>query len=182
MSATPTDPPYTVVVGVSATSKSPAALAWAAAQAKANHGRLIAVRVLKRLPFPDTSTSPPSESYRGESASVQQADLAADVAAALGPDHEVECRVLYGGKRSSLLAAADGADLLVIDAARSPSSSSLLAHRIIAAAGCPVVVLPPALTEQSPSTFSTAGRSVGQAALRALGTSGRPGYRPPEWR
>ena len=28
--------PYTVVVGVSATSKSPAALAWAAAQATAN--------------------------------------------------------------------------------------------------------------------------------------------------
>ena len=37
-----TERPYTVVVGVSRTSKSPAALAWAQAQAAANGGRVIA--------------------------------------------------------------------------------------------------------------------------------------------
>lgn len=178
MSAASIDPLYTVVVGVSATSKSPAALAWASAQAKANHGRLIAVRVLKRPASPEASTPPPAESPQGHDTTAQQAALAADVAEALGSDHEAECRVLYGGKRRSLLAVASSADLLVIDAARSPSSASRLAHRIIAAAGCPVVVLPPALTGESPSGISKAG----QAALRAVGTSGRPGYRPPEWR
>ena len=34
--------PYTVIVGVSATSKSPTALVWGHAQAKVNDGRLIA--------------------------------------------------------------------------------------------------------------------------------------------
>ena len=182
MSAAPSDRPYTVVVGVSATSKSPAALIWAAAQAKANHGHLVAVRVLKRHTSLDSSTTASSETPQGRGPTDQQSDLAADVAEVLGSEHEAECRVLYGGKRNSLLAVAHGADLLVIDAARTPSSSSLLAHRIIAAAGCPVVVLPPALTGEPLSGISKAGRAVGQAALRAVGTSGRPGYRPPEWR
>lgn len=181
MSAAATDLPYTVVVGVSATSKSPAALVWAAAQAKANHGHMIAVRVLKRPPSPDVSTTRTSESPQVHDMTGQQAALEADVAEALGSEHEAECRVLYGGKRNSLLAVADGADLLVIDAARTPSSSSRLAHRIISAAGCPVVVLPPALTGEPSSGISKAGRAAGQAALRAVGTSGRPGYRPPEW-
>ena len=177
MSAAATDQPYTVVVGVSATSKSPAALVWAAAQTKAHHGRLIAVRVLKR-PAPDASTTPPSE--RRPSRAGQQADLAADVAGALGPEHGAECQVLYGGRRKSLLAVAGGADLLVIDAARTPSSSSRLAHRLIAEANCPVVVLPLALTGEPSWGIVRAARSVGEAALRAVGTSGRPGYHPPE--
>lgn len=180
MSAAATDRPYTVVVGVSATSKSPAALAWAAAQAKANHGHLIAVRVLKRHTATDASTTPASESAADQVLTGEQADLAAHVAEVLGSDHKAECRVLYGGRRKCLLAVADDADLLVIDAARAPSSSSLLAHRVIAAAGCPVVVLPPALTGEPPFGIFEAGRAVGQAALRAVGTSGRPGYRPPE--
>lgn len=129
MTEAATDPPYAVVVGVSATSKSPAALVWAAAQAKANHGRLIAVRVLKRPTFSEASTTPPSASHQGQRTTGHQADLAADVAEALGSEHEAECRVLYGGRRKSLLAVARDADLLVIDAARSPSSSSLLGAR-----------------------------------------------------
>jgi nucleotide-binding universal stress UspA family protein len=179
MSAAATDRPYTVVVGVSATSKSPAALVWAAAQARANHGRLVAVRVLKRPAAGDLS-DPSDESPQGPGTPGHEAALAADVAEALGPDHEAECRVLYGGKRSSMLAVAAGADLLVIDGAQRPSSSSLLAQRIIAAAQCPVVVMPPALTDEPPSGLSKAGHAMGQAALRAMGTSGRPGYRPPE--
>ena len=180
MSAAATDRPYTVVVGVSATSKSPAALAWAAAQAQANHGHLIAVRVLNRHTPPDAMTTRPSDTPQGQGPTGQQANLEADVAEVLGSEHEAECRLLYGGKRTSLLAVAAGADLLVIDAARAPSPSSLLAHRIISAAGCPVVVMPPALTGEPPLGIFEAGRAVGQVALRAVGTSGRPGYRPPE--
>ncbi len=164
------DPPYTVVVGVSSTSRSPAALVWAAAQAEANHGRLVAVRVLKRAP----------EADRVPSYAEAQAALEADVADALGPDHQAECRVLHGGKRKSLLAAARSADLLVIDTARSPSSSSMLSHRIVSAATCPVVILPPALNSEPESRISQAGRAAGESALRAVGTSGRAGYRPPE--
>lgn len=180
MDTAATDRPYTVVVGVSLTSKSPAALVWAQAQARANHGRLVAVRVLKRPPSGEAFTSPSAERPRAQAPSAHEADLAADVAEALGADHQAECRVLYGGKRSSMLAVASGADLLVIDAAKRPSSSSLLAHRIIASAECPVVVMPPALAGVPPSGLSRAGRAVGQATLRAVGTSGRPGYRPPE--
>lgn len=176
MSEAPTDRPYTVVVGVSATSKSPAALAWAATQVKANSGHLVAVRVLKRTDSPTLTGAPPSASDDG---SVHQSELAADVAEALGPDHGAECRVLYGGRRRSLLAVADTADLLVIDAARTPSTASLLAHRIISGARCPVVVLPLSLTHEPPWGISRAGRAMGESALRAMGTSGRAGYHPP---
>jgi nucleotide-binding universal stress UspA family protein len=177
MSEAARDRPYTVVVGVSATSKSPAALAWAAAQAKANDGRLIAVRVLKR-PAGDAGETTPAPGRPGRES--QQADLAADVAEALGPDNGAECQVLYGGRRRGLLTVAEGADLLVIDAARTPSSTSRLAHRVIAEATCPVVVLPLAMTGEPSWGITKAARSVGEAALRAVGSSGRPGYRPPE--
>ena len=51
--------PYTVVVGVSATSGSPTALVWAHAQAEANGGRVIAVRVYQppNLPAAPAGTS-----------------------------------------------------------------------------------------------------------------------------
>ena len=55
------DQPYTVVVGVSATSKSPTALAWGRAQAEANHGRLVAVRVYR---VPNVPAGPSGSSSR----------------------------------------------------------------------------------------------------------------------
>ena len=183
MTAAASEPPYTVVVGVSATSASPAAVAWAAAQAAANDGHLVAVRVLKRGSSPDAATADADGSDGSGVRTLAVDPLAAlesDVAATLGEDHRAECRVLYGGKRKSLLAVAGRADLLVIDAPHSPSSGSVLAHRIIDAAECPVVVLPPSLTLEPRSALSRAGRAMGQSALRAVGTSGRPGYRPPE--
>ncbi|MCW2835446.1 MAG: hypothetical protein JWN68_3399 [Nocardioides sp.] len=36
------------------------------------------------------------------------------------------------------------------------------------------------MTGEPPSGIARAGRAMGEAALRAVGTSGRPGYRPPE--
>ena len=105
--------------------------------------------------------------------------LRADVDDALGPDSGTEIRVVHGGKRRGLVAETADADLLVIDAPRRPNSSPLLAQRIIASASCPVVVMPPGLTGHPGSAVSRAGQAVGRAALRAVGTSGRPGYRPP---
>lgn len=165
--------PYTVVVGVSATSKSPAALSWAAAQAEANRGRLIAVRV--RDSSPSSGGAPDADASR--SRDLEQ--LRSDVAETLGEEHDVEVKVVYGGKRMTLLAVSQDADLLVIDNARSAASSSRLARRIISDASCPVVVMPPALTGEVPSGLARAGRAAGEAALRAAGSSGRAGYRPP---
>ncbi len=176
MSTAATDHPYTVVVGVSPTSKSPAALAWAAAQARANHGRVIAVRVLKRHAPTDGSEAAPPGSAVDHDPSGQLARLTADVSEALGPDHDAECRVVHGGRRRGLLAVARHADLLVVDAPQAPSGTPMLfSSRIVSGASCPVVFMPPEMTGAASSGISKAGR----AALRAVGTSGRPGYRPP---
>jgi hypothetical protein len=173
--------PYTVVVGVSATSKSPTALVWAHAQAQANSGRVIAVRVYQA---PNVPGGPSGSSSRipqdpDDVHSQQHTQLEQDVAEVLGPDHGVELRVIRGGKRRGLLNEAREADLLVIDAPRTPSMSPLLAHRIVYAATCPVVVMPPSISGIPESALSRSARAFGRAALRSAGTSGRPGFRPP---
>jgi nucleotide-binding universal stress UspA family protein len=178
---TETQQPYTVVVGVSATSKSPTALVWGKAQAEANGGRLIAVRVYQD---PNVPQGPPGTSARTppDAAKVragEEARLQRDVAEVLGDDHGAELRVVRGKKRTALLEQARDADLLVIDAPRKPSMSPLLAQRIVYAATCPVVVMPPSISGVPESALTRSARAVGRAALRSAATSGRPGYRPP---
>ena len=181
MNSSEPEEPYTVMVGVSATSKSPAALLWAQAQAEANNGRVIAVRVYQVAnvtsgPSGAGSRTPQdAEALRAD----QQSQLERDVAEVLGADHGVEIRVVRGGKRRALVAEARDADLLVIDAPRSPSMSPLLAHRIVYAATCPVTVMPPTISGAPESALSRSARAFGRAALRSAGTSGRAGYRPP---
>jgi nucleotide-binding universal stress UspA family protein len=173
--------PYTVIVGVSATSKSPTALVWGHAQARANRGRLIAVRVyptpsvLQRFPTTSSRPLPDANPVRAE----QQARLEHDVAEVLGEDHGADIRVVPGSRRRALLDQAHEADLLVIDAPRRASTSPLLAERIVYAATCPVVVMPPSISGVPESALSRSARAVGRAALRSAGTSGRPSYRPP---
>lgn len=69
----------------------------------------------------------------------------------------------------------------MVDAPRQLIAGPMFAHRLVYAADCPVVVMPPALTsaDAPPSALSRLGRAVGSAALRAAGTAGRPGYRVP---
>jgi nucleotide-binding universal stress UspA family protein len=165
------DTPYTVVVGVSATSKSPTALAWARAQAAANGGRLVAVRAFRA---PSAGTQDPSAVLED-----QRARLERDVAEVLGPDHGADVEVVRGSNHRALLEHAEDADLLVIDAPRTPSTSVLLAQKVVSAATCPVVVMPPSISGTPESALSRSARSVGRAALRSAGTSGRAGYRPP---
>ena len=168
--------PYTVVVGVSATTKSPVALTWGKAQADANNGRLVAVRVhADPRASQGTQTSMADTDLRAS----QQAELEQDVSAVLGEAHGAEVRVLHGRRRSVLINVSQEADLLVIDAPRAPSMSPLLAQRIIYAAGCPVVVMPPSISGEPPSSVSRSAHAVARAAMRSAGTSGRPGYRPP---
>ena len=172
--------PYTVVVGVSATSKSPAALEWGAAQAAQNNGRLVAVRSWRVTGPPGTMSGGTAARITDErdTARSEQSALEADVAEILGADHAAELRVVRGGKRKVLLAEAAGADLLVIDAPRSFTGPPLFAQRLVYAASCPVVVMPPRVSHLS-SPLEHAGRIVGRAAVRSAGMAGRPGYRPP---
>jgi hypothetical protein len=175
------DKPYTVVVGVSETSSSPTALTWARAQAEANGGVVVAVRVhpspyLPAAPSAGSSLTPQDPASLREQ---QQTQLERDVTDVLGDDHGVEIRVVHGNRRRGLLDEAKEADLLVIDAPRKPSMSPLLAHRIVYAATCPVVVMPPSISGAPESALSRSAHAVGRAALRSAGTSGRPGFRPP---
>jgi nucleotide-binding universal stress UspA family protein len=172
--------PYTVVVGVSATSKSPTALIWGKALADANQGRLVAVRI---SPAPSSDEAPGTPA-RGAASSHQTrqeqlAELERDVSDVLGADHGAEIRVLHGSKRRGLINESHDADVLVIDAPRAPSMSPLLAQRIVYAATCPVVVMPPSISGLPASSLTRSARAVGRAALRSAGTSGRAGYRPP---
>src|SRR6476660_2540477 len=108
------DRPYTVVVGVSATSKSPAALTWAQCQAQHCGGRLIAVRAW-RMPNPPASPAgaPTMDIPHADQVEAQARQaLEEDVAAALGDDHNAEIRLVRGGKLKVLLQAAAEADLL----------------------------------------------------------------------
>jgi hypothetical protein len=172
--------PYTVVVGVSATSKSPTALAWAAAQAEQNGGRVIAVRAWK-MPNPQATPSGTPAGRISLEADVEQnarTSLEQDVAAVLGPDHRAELRLVRGGTYRVLLKASQEADLLVVDAPRQLLVGPMFAHRLIYATPCPVVVMPPE-TPTTPSKLSRAAGALGRSVVTAAGTAGRPGYRPP---
>ncbi|SDT32677.1 Universal stress protein family protein [Friedmanniella luteola] len=181
MSEQQAEHPYTVVVGVSATSKSPTALAWAEAQARQNGGRVVAVRAW-RMPNPQATPSGTPAGRISREQDVEQAAqaaLAEDVAAALGADHDVELRLVRGGKYGVLVKAAAGADLLVIDAPRQLLAGPMFAHRLVYAASCPVVVMPPRVSGEPPSAFNRLASAVGRSVVTAAGTAGRPGYRRP---
>jgi universal stress protein family protein len=173
--------PYTVVVGVSATSKSGAALAWANAQAQGHNGRIIAVRAW-RMPNPQATPSgePAARIAREQDVEhTQRTALEEDVAAVLGPDHGAELRLVRGGKFQVLLKAAAEADLLVVDAPRQLFAGPMFAHRLIYAAACPVVVMPPDVSGEPPNMLTRVAGAVGRSVVTAAGTAGRPGYRPP---
>lgn len=169
--------PYTIVVGVSTTSKSPTALEWALAQAKAQDGRVIAVRAWQqKAPAATPSGTSAGRIPRPIDIETEARNrLAADVADVLGNDHEVEIRLEKGGRRGVLMKAARGADLLVLDAPRALGSAPMLAHRIIYAARCPVVVMPPRISGEPPSWLVRVATVLGRNALRSAGTASRPG-------
>jgi len=171
---------YTVVVGVSPTSGSPTALAWAQAQARQNGGQVIAVRAW-RMPNPQATPSGTPASRISREDDVEQAALAAleaDVAAALGTDHGAEVQLLRGSKFKVLVTSAKGADLLVVDAPRQLLAGPMFAHRLVYATSCPVVVMPPHVSTE-PSAFSRVAGAIGRSVVTAAGTAGRPGYQRP---
>ena len=171
------------MVGVSATSGSPTALRWGRDEARAHSGRVIAVRAW-RAPRPPASSAGRPSVFTFDADQLYadaQEQLRRDVESVLGTDSEVECRVVHGGRRKVLLSAATAANLLVIDAPQRTdlSSTPLLARRLIYRAGCPVVIMPPAINGHHDTALMAAGKRIGRGLLTAAGTAGRPGIRPP---
>jgi nucleotide-binding universal stress UspA family protein len=174
--------PFTVVVGVSSTSRSPAALRWAVQEAAHHDGVVIALRAW-RPPRPPAAVGakPPTTSWSSSALAAQaQEELESDVAHVLGNAHDVECRLVKGGRRKALRAVSRYADLLVIDAPQRTDLTSppLFARRLIYSARCPVVVIPPAVAEQLDTPLVAAGKRIGSLMMEAAGTAGKPGLPP----
>ena len=176
-----------IVVGVSVRSGSPPALRWAADAARRRRCGLVAVRAW-RPPRPPAAPAgrPPAVSRDvGAVFAAGEEKLRADVAAVLGEDAKVECRLVKGSAVAVLLKESAGAVMLVLDAPRSIDlkANTLLAHRLMYHVGCPVLVMPPALTSPGPGPAARAaariGKEVGTRIAKAAATAGRPGIRIP---
>lgn len=171
--------PYTIVVGVSATSKSPTALHWAAELAALRGGHVVAVRAWR--PAVSQTGSRVTPSPLGDDREAQEKlaaeTLEADVAEVLGAGHGIEVRLVHGGKRSALLRAARDADLLVVDAPRRLDLTAMpgFAQRLVYAARCPVVVMPPAVSGAPRSPVERAAEALGRGVADAAGRAPRPG-------
>ncbi|WP_104092089.1 universal stress protein [Arthrobacter sp. GMC3] len=140
-----------VVVGVSASSGSPGALAAGIEQARWRHAELVAVQAW-RPPRPPSSPGGRMPGVTRDVEAEQRAaeeqlkeQVAAAVAQADWATEEVSCELILGAPATILVHAAAGAELLVLDAPRRPvaTRSPMLAHRIIYQVSCPVLVLPP---------------------------------------
>ncbi|MFW6597814.1 universal stress protein [Propionibacteriaceae bacterium Y2011] len=169
--------PYTVVVGVSPTSKSPTALQWAVAQARLNEGRVIAVRAWPG--HPPMADPGALSGGRVPTAATVEAELrrqfVSDVADVLGADHDVELQLVRGGRRKALNAAARDADLLVVDAPQALTTGPMFAHRVIYSAACPVVVMPPQIAGAPPTWRQHLTSVFGREAFhRSRPTAARP--------
>ncbi|MCU1473104.1 universal stress protein [Amnibacterium sp.] len=137
----------TVVVGVSPTSGSPAALRWGADEAKRRGTDLVALSAW-RPPRPPMAPGgrPPGVTYDAEEAVGEARErLAEQVRATLGEGVQVFTEIVHGSTFRVLLQASETAEMLVLDA---PSRLELpegptLARRLIYSAECPVVIMPP---------------------------------------
>jgi hypothetical protein len=174
-----------IVVGVSVRNGSPTALRWAADEARRRRCGLVAVRAW-RAPRPPSAPGvhPPAVSRDVDAAFAEgEEKLRADVVAALGEDTKVDvtCRLVKGTPVSVLLKESEGAQMLVLDAPRRTDlkANTLLAHRLMYQVGCPVVVMPPALTLPGPGRAARLGKEVGTRIAKAAASAGRPGIRIP---
>ncbi|HTZ44730.1 MAG TPA: universal stress protein [Jatrophihabitans sp.] len=141
-----------IVVGVSRRTGSPEALRWAAAEAQLRNTTVQAVTAWRgpRPPAapggrpPATSASPVEEAFAEE-----QQRILDQLGSALGD--LASLRIAFSLRRGSasavLLAAAVGAQLLVLDSPRTGNLStlakSLIAPQVVFKAPCPVVLMPP---------------------------------------
>lgn len=173
---------WTVVVGINGSQQSRDALRWAKEEADLRHGRVIALRTW-RAQAPAATPAGTTSARVGTTERTEsevQATLARAVAKALGPDHDVELRVVRGGRKKAFVDLSHEADLIVLGAPRKMSSGPMFAHRLVYATACPVVVMPPE-PDAAPSPTTKMAAAAGKRIIAAAGTAGRPGggYRPP---
>jgi Universal stress protein family len=146
-----------IVVGVSRRTGSVEALRWAAAEAQLRNARVLAVTAWRgpRPPAapggrpPAVSVSPIEEAFE-----LEEQRLLDHLTSVLGDLTElgVEFSLRRGAASTVLLAAAVGAQLLVLDSpkeGRSTLAKSLIAPQVVFRAPCPVVVMPPPVDSAS---------------------------------
>lgn len=135
-----------VVVGVSASSGSPSALVAAAAEAQMRSAELVAVQAW-RPPRPPGSPGgrPPGVSRNVDAARASaEQRLRIQVGQALGVDADVSFTLVQGSPYAVLSAESEHADLLVVDAARTPTGAGpqRLVTRLISVVRCPILIMP----------------------------------------
>ncbi len=138
-----------IVVGVSPTTGSPAALRWAAQEARLRGTTVRAVLAWRPARAPVASGGRPPVGLTQaptDYAAEAQEKLRGFVVAALGTDDGVECTAVKGNEVGALLAASDDAQLMVIGEPRpgrlASVRASLVAPQVLHRAQCPVVALP----------------------------------------
>lgn len=142
-----------IVVGVSRRTGSPDAVRWAAAEARLRDARVVAVTAW-RGPRPPAASGgrPPalSAAPAEEAFALEQQRIVDQLTELLGTDLAsmgVQFSLRRGSASSVLLAAAVGAQLLVLDSPRAGNFSavakSLIAPQVVFKAPCPVVLMPP---------------------------------------
>jgi nucleotide-binding universal stress UspA family protein len=145
----------TIVVGVSGSPASAAALQWAADEARNRHAWLKVVRVWteERRAYYAAPMSAPDRRHRQEQASH---DLAVTLHAVLGPvlPDNLTAEVTEGLAERALVAASAGADLLVLgssDSQFAARSAGPVVRACLSRSHCPVVVVSPeTLSDCSP--------------------------------
>ena len=146
--------PGTIVVGVDGSEPSHEALRFAVVEARLREARVAAVHVwafIPPTPIGDPGMMPmPAGDYPGQlgaERAAAEAELEDALAAAFpdGVPGEVETRLAEGDPAEALVAAADGADLLVVGSrGRTGIASALLgsvSRHVVSHAPCPVVVV-----------------------------------------
>lgn len=171
----------TVVVGVSPTSGSVAALRWGADEARRRGAKLVALRAWRSPLPPMTAGARPPAVSRNEDAELSDAmaELQDHVRTVLGDGVKVTCQLTHGSALSVLLQASKFATMLVLDVPQRTdfSQTPLLAHRLVYQAECPVLVMPPAVSDQPDTPFVRASKHLGLNVLKSAATAGRPGMR-----
>lgn len=168
--------PAPVVVGVSPTTGSIAAVEWALDHARRIGAPLVAVtawQVPRGAPVPTAGPSPQADSVE-QLARDASTSLAKTVRALAGESSVVSQHVERGTTSAVLIRASASAQLLVIGPPHPGELSklrpSLLAPQLVYSAACPVVVMPE-LTYAEPSRWRSFAGRIAEAAASA----GRPG-------
>ncbi len=172
-----------VVVGVSPTSGSRAALRWGADEAGRRSADLFAVSAWRAPRPPMTAgTRPPLISSDPDAdLSAAEEELREHVRAVLGTTTSITCRLIRGTALNVLLSVSKQATLLVLDAPQRTdfSQSPLLAHRLVYQAQCPVVIMPPDVADQADTPFVRSSKRFGMKVAKSAATAGRPGLHLP---